>query len=134
MRQRTSGTLDTPRGFAYVLLPSLQCYHMNAKFVAKTNKDGQIQGLATDSAPALYFYHPDHLGSTAMVTNEDGHITQNMVYIPFGEVFVEKRNGSWTSPYLFNAKELATYLQDIDIYIEKRQQLLDSVYGAGSKE
>jgi hypothetical protein len=29
---------------------------------------------ATDTAPALYFYHPDHLGSTAMVTNEDGHI------------------------------------------------------------
>ena len=41
-----------------------------------------------------------------MVTNEDGHITQNVVYIPFGEVFVEERNGSWASPYLFNAKEL----------------------------
>ncbi len=41
-----------------------------------------------------------------MVTNEDGHITQNVVYIPYGEVFVEERNGSWTSPYLFNAKEL----------------------------
>ncbi|MBO4332383.1 MAG: RHS repeat-associated core domain-containing protein, partial [Paludibacteraceae bacterium] len=61
---------------------------------------------ATDTAPALYFYHPDHLGSTAMVTNEDGHITQNVVYIPFGEVFLEERNGSWASPYLFNAKEL----------------------------
>ena len=61
---------------------------------------------ATDSAPALYFYHPDHLGSTAMVTYEDGHITQNVVYIPYGEVFVEERNGSWASPYLFNAKEL----------------------------
>ena len=35
---------------------------------------------------------------------------------------------------VFNAKDLATYLRDIDIYIEKRQQLLDSVYGAGPKE
>ena len=35
---------------------------------------------------------------------------------------------------VFNAKDLATYLRDIDIYIEKRHQLLDSVYGAGSKE
>ena len=61
---------------------------------------------ATDSAPALYFYHPDHLGSTAMVTDLDGRITQNVVYIPYGEVFVEERNGSWASPYLFNAKEL----------------------------
>ena len=76
---------------------------MNAKFVAKTNKDGQIQGLATDSAPALYFYHPDHLGGTAMVTDLDGRITQNVVYIPYGEVFVEERNGSWASSYLFNA-------------------------------
>ena len=35
---------------------------------------------------------------------------------------------------VFNAKDLATYLRDIDIYIEKRQQLLDSVYGADPKE
>ena len=61
---------------------------------------------ATDTAPALYFYHPDHLGSTAMVTDLDGHITQNVVYIPYGEVFVEERNGNWNTPYLFNAKEL----------------------------
>ncbi|MBP5457299.1 MAG: hypothetical protein J6Y37_12435, partial [Paludibacteraceae bacterium] len=54
----------------------------------------------------IYFYHPDHLGSTSMVTNIDGEITQNVVYIPYGEVFVEERNGAWSSPYLFNAKEL----------------------------
>ncbi len=41
-----------------------------------------------------------------MVTDLDGHITQNVVYIPFGEVFVEERNGNWNTPYLFNAKEL----------------------------
>ncbi|MBR6104130.1 MAG: RHS repeat-associated core domain-containing protein [Paludibacteraceae bacterium] len=54
----------------------------------------------------LYFYHPDHLGSTAMVTDHEGRITQNVVYIPYGEVFVEERDGSWASPYLFNTKEL----------------------------
>ena len=41
-----------------------------------------------------------------MVSDLDGRITQNVVYIPYGEVFVEERNGSWASPYLFNAKEL----------------------------
>ncbi|MBQ3945683.1 MAG: RHS repeat-associated core domain-containing protein, partial [Alphaproteobacteria bacterium] len=41
-----------------------------------------------------------------MVTDLDGRITQNVVYIPYGEVFVEERNGNWASPYLFNAKEL----------------------------
>ncbi|MBO4331985.1 MAG: RHS repeat-associated core domain-containing protein [Paludibacteraceae bacterium] len=37
------------------------------------------------------------------IDNIDGHITQN---IPYGEVFVEERNGNWNTPYLFNAKEL----------------------------
>ena len=29
----------------------------------------------------------------------------------------------------FNAKDLVTYLRDIDIYIEKRRALLDEAYG-----
>ena len=60
----------------------------------------------SDSESDIFYYHPDHLGSTAMVTDLDGHFTQNVVYIPFGEVFVEERNGKWNTPYLFNAKEL----------------------------
>ncbi|MCR5570341.1 MAG: RHS repeat-associated core domain-containing protein [Paludibacteraceae bacterium] len=35
-----------------------------------------------------------------------GPYTQNVVYILYGGVFVEERNGSWVSSYLFNAKEL----------------------------
>jgi RHS repeat-associated protein len=27
-------------------------------------------------------------------------------YVPFGEVFIEERNNTWNTPYLFNAKEL----------------------------
>ena len=53
-----------------------------------------------------FFYHPDHLGSTSMVTDAEGYITQNVSYIPYGEVFVEERNGVWNTPYLFNSKEL----------------------------
>ena len=30
---------------------------------------------------------------------------------------------------VFNAKDLATYLRDIDVYIEKRKQLLEEIYG-----
>ena len=54
----------------------------------------------------IRLYHVDHLGSTALVTDIDGEITQHVAYIPYGEVFVEERNGSWSTPYLFNAKEL----------------------------
>lgn len=35
----------------------------------------------------VYFCHPDHLGSTCLITNFDGEITQSVAYIPYGEVF-----------------------------------------------
>ena len=54
----------------------------------------------------IRLYHADHLGSTSLVTDAEGLITQHVAYIPYGEVFVEQRNGSWNTPYLFNAKEL----------------------------
>ena len=53
-----------------------------------------------------YFYILDHLGSTSMILDVDGNISQSVTYIPYGEIFVEERNGTWNSPYLFNSKEL----------------------------
>ena len=54
----------------------------------------------------IFFYHPDHLGSTSYVTDADGNIAQHVEYIPYGEVFVEERNNSFSTNFLFNAKEL----------------------------
>ncbi len=50
----------------------------------------------------IRLYHVDHLGSTSLVTDIDGEITQHVAYIPYGEVFVEQRNGVWKTAYLFN--------------------------------
>ena len=52
-----------------------------------------------------FYYHPDHLGSTSYITNLDGEVSQHIEYVPFGEVFIEERNNTWNTPYLFNAKE-----------------------------
>ena len=52
-----------------------------------------------------FYYHPDHLGSSSYITNLDGEVSQHIEYVPFGEVFIEERNNSWNTPYLFNAKE-----------------------------
>jgi len=61
------------------------------------------------SSPATtadsYFYHSDHLGSSSLITNKDGYLVQNIQYVPFGEVFVEERNASWSTPFKFNGKE-----------------------------
>ena len=52
-----------------------------------------------------FYYHPDHLSSSSYITNLDGEVSQHIEYVPFGEVFIEERNNTWNTPYLFNAKE-----------------------------
>ena len=52
-----------------------------------------------------FYYHPDHLGSSSYITNLDGEVSQHIEYVPFGEVFIEERNNTWNTLYLFNAKE-----------------------------
>ena len=54
----------------------------------------------------LYFYHPDHLGSTSYVTDAAGSPTQFLSYNPYGETLLDEHTVSFDSPYKFNAKEL----------------------------
>ena len=56
----------------------------------------------------LYFYHPDHLGSSSYITDREGRITQHTEYIAFGEVLFKEHGTSRSMPYLFNGKELDT--------------------------
>ena len=51
-----------------------------------------------------YFYHSDHLGSSSLITDATGGITQQLDYLPYGEVFLEKRHNS--DPNQPNGKEL----------------------------
>ena len=62
--------------------------------------------MTAKNSENTYFYIHDHLGSTSMVLDADGNISQSVTYVPYGEIFVEERNGAWNSPYLFNSKEL----------------------------
>ncbi|TFF38509.1 SpvB/TcaC N-terminal domain-containing protein [Mucilaginibacter psychrotolerans] len=55
-----------------------------------------------------YFYHSDHLGSTAYITDALGEVTQHQEYSAFGETYVDEHTGNYLSPYLFNAKEKDT--------------------------
>ncbi|MCQ2210778.1 MAG: RHS repeat-associated core domain-containing protein [Paludibacteraceae bacterium] len=81
-------------------------------FCCSKQIDGMYNDLSSDgeSNPQkeqnIYFYHPDHLGSTNVVTDYDGRASRVISYIPYGEIFVEQQSGGWQSPYLFNAKEL----------------------------
>ncbi len=51
-----------------------------------------------------YFYHPDHLGSSAFITDADGEAHQHMQYLPFGETFIDQRI-DWNPRFTFTDKE-----------------------------
>ena len=79
-------------------------YEYSAPEKEKVEKDSTMDLEAEEKL--IFFYHPDHLGSTSYVTDADGNIAQHVEYIPYGEVFVEERNSQFSTNFLFNAKEL----------------------------
>ncbi|MEK6860705.1 MAG: RHS repeat-associated core domain-containing protein, partial [Nanoarchaeota archaeon] len=48
-----------------------------------------------------FFYHPDHLGSTDLVTDESGNVVEESTYEPYGEII-----DGGDSRFLYTAKEL----------------------------
>ena len=49
----------------------------------------------------------DHLGSASFLTDSSGIETQQLVYLPFGEDWVDMKynTGQYETPYKFNGKE-----------------------------
>ena len=52
----------------------------------------------------IYFYHPDHLGSTSLVTDEQGHVVEYVEYTPYGTI--HHREGSVNVPQKFTGQRL----------------------------
>ena len=60
-----------------------------------------------NSGEPIFYYHSDHLGSASFLTDETGAETQQLVYLPFGEDWVDKKynTSQYDTPYKFNGKE-----------------------------
>ena len=54
----------------------------------------------------VYFYHPDHLGSTSFATAATGDLYEHLEYFPFGETWVSEQTNTQRLPNLFTSKEL----------------------------
>ena len=54
----------------------------------------------------LYFFHPDHIGSSTFLTDEDGNPYQFLLYLPFGESMAEQKAGGYSTRYRFTGKEV----------------------------
>ncbi len=83
--------------------------YVNGEGFCCDNSSPQLKSIPVDNVDyekLQYYYHSDHLGSASYITNLDGEVVQHVEYVPFGEVFIEERNNTWNTPYLFNGKEL----------------------------
>nr|WP_317174650.1 RHS repeat-associated core domain-containing protein [Flavobacterium sp. IMCC34852] len=74
------------------------------------NKDEHKSTTEVQRAPTLqplYFYHPDHLGTSTALTDINGDAYQFFLNLPFGETMAEQLPSSYyQTPYKFNGKEL----------------------------
>jgi RHS repeat-associated protein len=76
--------------------------------VLKTmSEDDEGKATAAATPPPMYFYHPDHLGTSTFLTDANGNAYQFFLNLPFGETMAEQKGASYyKSPYKFNGKEL----------------------------
>jgi RHS repeat-associated protein len=52
-----------------------------------------------------YYYHGDHLGNVQLVTNNEGKIHERFEYTPYGELWIDDKHSTETTPYRFTGKE-----------------------------
>lgn len=65
--------------------------------------NGQTPPEILDSE--MYWIHPDHLGSSSVLTNSAAKITNWYEYMPFGESLLELTTHDYGNPYRYNGKE-----------------------------
>jgi len=71
-------------------------YYVDESFIQISNSSGTFNEtyyydsrdlIAMKSVNGkMFYYHPDHLGSTTLITNSSGDLDENTFYLPFGDV------------------------------------------------
>ncbi|WP_437622036.1 hypothetical protein [Sorangium sp. So ce1151] len=98
--ERSRGTCRMPRGSGGVVATK----HL---FAGETRIASKIDADWFQEPPVLY-YHPDQLGSTQYVTDQDQQLSQHVEYLPSGELWADQTDSRFQNrqPYLFTGKEL----------------------------
>ncbi|MFD0975275.1 SpvB/TcaC N-terminal domain-containing protein [Salinimicrobium gaetbulicola] len=94
---------QTPSGYAWGLLNG---HNPGGKPSAGSGPNTGSGGNGKDVEAFVYYYHPDHLGSSSYITDANGEVSQHVEYFAFGETFLEEHSNTDRTPYLFNGKEL----------------------------
>jgi RHS repeat-associated protein len=72
----------------------------------KQDKPGSNPNGNTPIEKDLFFFHPDHLGSSHYITDTNGKLFEHLEYFAFGETWVEEATNTQRTPFLFTGKEL----------------------------
>ena len=65
---------------------------------------GQRIAIKQVSSGSISYFHPDHLGSTSVLTNGSGTKEEDLVYYPYGETYTN--TGTANVAYKYTGKEL----------------------------
>jgi RHS repeat-associated protein len=65
---------------------------------------GQRIAIKQVNSGSTSYFHPDHLGSTSVLTNGSGVNEEDLVYYPYGETFTN--TGTANVAYKYTGKEL----------------------------
>jgi RHS repeat-associated protein len=82
--------------------------YVGATRIATKQRDVGNAYLGQESRQT-YYYHPDHLGSTQLVTDWEGRIYEHLEYAPYGELWVDHATaavGLNPTVYRFTGKEM----------------------------
>ena len=87
-------------------------YIFNNDSLVSTVDQQFVSGVATGS-PATRYIHPDHLGSTNVVTDQDGAVVQTLDYYPFGTTRVSSGVNATSRKFIgqFADESNLSYLQ-----------------------
>ena len=58
-----------------------------------------------DAADEPYYYHSDHLGSAAWITDHHGEPVQYLMYAPYGEELLNQQTNLYSERFTFTGKE-----------------------------
>jgi len=75
------------------------CYHDAASL-----REASAPTLNTTAAE-IYYFHQDHLGSSAWITDSLGLAVQHLGYLPWGERHISQKTGNLSTIYTFSGKE-----------------------------
>ena len=72
---------------------------------SQSNLLQQFRQNLAGGTEAVYYFHSDHLGSASWITDGTSAAVQHLLYLPFGEHFVNEQSSGYFERFTFTGKE-----------------------------